>query len=69
MTPRQIIEAAVADRPDGWRAGQAAFNALYILTPRWAISIRGSDLDPFHRDERLPAFYVFVDRITKERVS
>lgn len=61
---RQQIEKAVKDRPDSWRKGQAAFNALYSLAPGWADSIRGGKLDPFHRDDRLPEFYAFVDSIT-----
>jgi hypothetical protein len=38
------------------RKGQAAFNALYQLDTLVADMIRGSQFDPFYRDERIPAF-------------
>jgi hypothetical protein len=37
-----------------WRRGQCLFNALYALYPDIANQIRGTDVDPFHRDERIP---------------
>ncbi|WP_372672614.1 hypothetical protein [Amycolatopsis kentuckyensis] len=36
--------------------GQAAFNQLVRERPDIADEIRGGELDPFHDDERLPAF-------------
>lgn len=43
------------------RAGQAAFNALYECRPDLSEKIRGRDLDPFHLDARLPAFWEWVE--------
>lgn len=44
-----------ADNPSQ-RRGQAFFNALYQVRPEIANAIRGTTLDPFYRDERIPAF-------------
>ena len=38
------------------RYGQTCFNVLYLLDPDLADSIRGTDLDPFHNDNRVPEF-------------
>lgn len=54
------IQEAVRNRPRYIRAGQQAFNALYCWKPDLADSIRGTDLDPFYNDARLPAFYRHV---------
>jgi hypothetical protein len=43
-----------------WRRGQSAFNALALLAQPLADSIRGTDLDPFHKDDRLDAFWTHV---------
>ena len=40
--------------PSEWRKGQSFFNALYELHPEVADKIRGTDLDPFHHDDRIP---------------
>lgn len=57
---------AVADfmgrRPESWRAGQTAFNLLVQVNPTVAEMVRGSDFDPFYRDDRLVDFYDFVCR-------
>lgn len=45
------------------RFGQAAFNVLYALDEDLANSIRGTDLDPFHDDEKLPEF---LERLRSE---
>jgi hypothetical protein len=37
-----------------WRAGQTFFNVLYEARPYLADNIRGTGLDPFYRDERIP---------------
>lgn len=37
------------------RSGQALFNALNWERPNLANKIRGTNLDPFHRDERVSA--------------
>lgn len=43
-----------------WRYGQTCFNVLYELDPELANQIRGTDLDPFHLDERVPEFLAKV---------
>lgn len=47
--------------PD-WRIGQSAFNLLYRVRPDLAEMLRGSDFDPFYKNENLAAFYSFVMR-------
>lgn len=42
------------------RIGQAAFNVLNELDPDLADMIRGSLVDPFYKDSRLPEFYATV---------
>ncbi len=63
------VKAEVARKPDAWREGQAAFNALYGLAPGLADSIRGEDIDPYHRDERLPAFYAWIEEQTNDKAE
>lgn len=48
-----------AEHPD-WRKGQSAFNALELLAPDCAESVRGMLIDPFYRDNELPAFWRHV---------
>lgn len=43
------------ENPD-WRVGQAWFNALHEIDPGLANQIRGSQDDPFYRDDRVTAF-------------
>lgn len=44
----------------GLREGQRAFNLLVVMHPTLAEKVRGSMIDPFYQDERLPAFFEFV---------
>jgi len=39
-----------------WREGQAYFNVLETHLPHLANKVRGTDLDPFYRDDRIDAF-------------
>lgn len=39
-----------------WRYGQTCFNILYAMDMDLADSIRGTELDPFHDDRRVPEF-------------
>lgn len=52
-------EAAELNRthPD-WRYGQSLFNALQMMDPPLAEKVRGTDADPFYRDDqnRVSAF-------------
>lgn len=38
-----------------WRLGQTAFNSLYMMDMEAGNYIRGTDLDPFYKDERIGA--------------
>lgn len=46
----------------GHREGQAAFNALHDVRPDIAEQVRGSSNpnNPFYRDDRIQAFWLFV---------
>jgi hypothetical protein len=37
-----------------WRRGQCLFNALYELYPSISDVIRGTDVDPFYNDDKIP---------------
>ena len=50
MTLRRITQ----DDPNNLRPGQVLFNALLDIDPAFAERIRGTELDPFHMDERVP---------------
>lgn len=39
-----------------WRKGQTLFNALENVRPDLSVKVRTTDLDPFYRDDRIPAF-------------
>lgn len=43
------------------RQGQWAFNMLDMWRPDLSTQIRGKLIDPFHNDDRLPAFWAFVE--------
>jgi hypothetical protein len=45
-----------------WRSGQCHFNALMDSHPNLAEMIRGTDLDPFFQDKRLPDFLKWVEK-------
>lgn len=47
-------------RQPSWRHGQTAFNVLHDVLPVCADLIRGGPYDPFHLDQRLPAFWTAV---------
>lgn len=60
----QFVERRRAEHPE-WREGQTYFNVLYYdgFDPEFANSIRGSDLDPFHRDIVISSFLdAVIDR-------
>lgn len=48
------------------REGQAWFNCLSRLHPALAEEIRATPIDPFHRDEALPAARAFVEHNWEE---
>lgn len=45
-----------------WRKGQLYFNCLHNMDPELANELRGSDKDPFYRDDRIPAFLIIVEQ-------
>ena len=45
-----------------WRKGQLYFNCLYSMDPELANELRGSDKDPFYRDDRIPAFLEIIEQ-------
>ena len=48
--------------PKEQRSGQWAFNLLCYVRADLADRVNGSlNLDPFHNDEKLPAFWKFVE--------
>jgi hypothetical protein len=54
----QIIDyvcAGMLARNKEWRAGQALFNAISLVAPELANEIRGTELDPFYRNDKIPA--------------
>lgn len=63
----RAIAADYTKHPDH-RQGQRAFNTLCKVQPELAERIRGTDLDPFHQDERVPKFVLYVtDKLMKEK--
>lgn len=53
------VQQAQRDHPT-LRQGQAAFNILEALYPSIAREVRGTEFDPFHRDDRIPAFLLWL---------
>lgn len=51
---------ALGSKPN-WRVGQTWFNVLDQQRPDLADKIRGTDLDPFHRDDRVGNFIAWVE--------
>lgn len=54
------VVAQTFPRDSGIRYGQHYFNVLKEVRPRVARAIRGSHLDPFHRNEVSPDVEKFV---------
>ncbi len=49
--------------PD-WRYGQALFNNLLDVRPNLAEQVRGTTLDPFHKDSisEMDDFFTFIEK-------
>lgn len=43
-----------------WRMGQTYFNVLTDAWPEMAEYVRGTSIDPFHKDSLVPAFLSYV---------
>lgn len=61
LTPEQWaeLETMVADAQKqfpAWRLGQTYFNVLFTNYPELGDWVRGTAIDPFYVDERIPAF-------------
>ncbi len=48
-----------------WRKGQIAYNVLALTRPDLAAKINNTNLDPFHRDNRLNAFWSWLRKETQ----
>ena len=44
----------------GWREGQTLFNTLAVVHPEVAERLRGSLVDPFHREVIAPETWGFI---------
>ena len=53
---RIVFEEYARYRSTGIRLGQTYFNVLYKYDPELADQIRGTETDPFHRDDRIINF-------------
>ena len=58
---RDILPSA----PKEWRKGQAYFNILRVMHEEIAEEIRGTEFDPFHHDDRIPALEEYL--LTEEK--
>jgi hypothetical protein len=56
-----LVEDARLSYPE-WREGQTLFNVACDLDRLTLDQVRGTDLDPFYRDERIPAFTAYLRR-------
>lgn len=45
---------------DTWRFGQVLFNELTMVRPDISEQIRGTQMDPFYKDEKMDLFLNFV---------
>lgn len=62
MTLEQLITSAakLKTENDELRYGQALMNALHKLNPELYNTINGTDVDPFHGDDRIGKFYTVI---------
>ena len=50
----------VEKKPSYIRKGQAYFNEAYNINPKLVNQVRGTELDPFYIDSRVPEFIKFL---------
>lgn len=60
VTLADYLAEVTGPKPRAHRAGQWYFNLLDVARPDLADRVRGTALDPFHRDDRLPAFLAWL---------
>lgn len=53
--------SVLSRRNPNQRAGQLAYNTLADYKPELALELNGTALDPFHLDERLEDFFMWVE--------
>lgn len=56
----EILYDLVKKRPSYIRKGQSYFNEAYNMNPKLVDQIRGTDIDPFYVDKRVPKFIEFL---------
>lgn len=70
-----FVNGFTSERPKGLRLGQWAFNLLHDSHPKIAYEINGTGIDPFYRDDHIPAFlsellkYVVMDDLFNDPVA
>lgn len=57
------LHIMVQNKPKEWRLGQAYFNYAYELYPRDVNTLRGSNVDCFYVDAKIPDF---LDALNKQ---
>lgn len=62
LTFSEFLELVMKTFDERLRFGQHWFNALYAVRPEIANRVRGSLLDPFHRDKISPELITFVEQ-------
>ena len=58
-----VLHIAVQHKPDDWRLGQAYFNYAYEHFPKEADKLRGTDLDCFYDDKKIPVFLNALNKL------
>jgi hypothetical protein len=61
------LETYVCVNQTSWRYGQALFNTVHRHYPDFADSVRGSDIDCFHRTTMTPEFEKALMEWLKEK--
>lgn len=57
------LHIKVQNKPKEWRLGQAYFNYAYEMYPRDTDTLRGTEVDCFYDDNKIPEF---LDALTKQ---
>jgi hypothetical protein len=66
----QAVQSAQARNTDkSQRSGQIHFNVLHEMSPELANSFRGGDMDPFYRDDKIPAFLDHLEKLLSTEVG
>lgn len=58
------IEEVALSAPREWRLGQALYNALADINSLLASGLVATNLDPFYKDERAPAFLNHLEELS-----